>query len=115
MVRPGDEDELVLVERMAPDPRVAELPDGVWATEDYMDQDPSQSEGLIPIKVRMTIEGDQLSYDLSGSHPAVGSFMNAGFGTGFSGVVGGTKTFFPDVPLNSGSRMAFRWASTLLM
>src|SRR5215203_1845598 len=50
----------------------------------------------------MTIEGDEISYDLSGSHPVIGSFLNAGIGTGFSGIVAGTKTFFPDVPLNSG-------------
>jgi N-methylhydantoinase B len=82
--------------------RIAEMPDGVWETEDYIDYDPSLGEGLIPIKVKMTIKGDQLSYDLSGSHPAVGSFLNAGFGASFSGVIAGTKTFFPDVPLNSG-------------
>jgi len=82
--------------------RIAELPDGVWETEDYIDYDPSKSEGLIPVKVKMTIEGDQLSYDLTGSHPAIGSFINAGFGSAFSGVIAGTKTFFPDVPLNSG-------------
>ena len=82
--------------------RVAEMPDGVWETEDFMDYDPSIGEGLIPIKVKMTIEGDQLKYDLSGSHPAVGTFLNAGFGSAFSGVIAGTKTFFPDVPLNSG-------------
>jgi N-methylhydantoinase B len=82
--------------------RVAEMPDGVWETEDYLDFDPSVGEGLIPIKVKMTIEGDQLKYDLSGSHPAVGTFLNAGFGSAFSGVIAGTKTFFPDVPLNSG-------------
>jgi N-methylhydantoinase B len=78
------------------------MPDGVWETEDYIDYDPSIGEGLIPIKVKMTIEGDQLSYDLSGSHAAVGTFLNAGFGSAFSGVIAGTKTFFPDVPLNSG-------------
>jgi N-methylhydantoinase B len=82
--------------------RIEEMPDGVWETEDYIDYDPSIGEGLIPIKVKMTIEGDQLSYDLSGSHPAVGTFLNAGFGSAFSGVIAGTKTFFPDVPLNSG-------------
>jgi N-methylhydantoinase B len=82
--------------------RIAEMPDGVWETEDYIDYDPSIGEGLIPIKVKMTIEGDQLSYDLTGSHPAVGTFLNAGFGSAFSGVIAGTKTFFPDVPLNSG-------------
>jgi N-methylhydantoinase B len=82
--------------------RVAEMPDGTWETEDYIDYDPSKGEGLIPVKVKMTIEGDQLSYDLTGSHPAIGSFINAGFGSAFSGVIAGTKTFFPDVPLNSG-------------
>lgn len=82
--------------------RIAELPDGTWETEDYIDYDPSVGEGLIPVKVKMTIEGDQLSYDLTGSHPCVGSFLNAGFGSAFSGVIAGTKTFFPDVPLNSG-------------
>ena len=59
-------------------------------------------EGLIPIKVKLTIEGDQLTYDLSGSHASVGTFLNAAFGSAFSGVIAGTKTFFPDVPLNAG-------------
>ncbi len=82
--------------------RVASLPDGTWATEDFLDSDPAKPEGLVPIRVTMTIEGDQLSYDLSGSAPAVASFLNCGYGTAFSGIVAGTKTFFPDVPLNSG-------------
>jgi N-methylhydantoinase B len=82
--------------------RIAELPDGTWETEDYIDSDPNREEGLVPIKVKLEIEGDQIRYDLSGSHPAVGTFLNAGFGSAMSGVAGGTKTFFPDVPLNSG-------------
>jgi N-methylhydantoinase B len=82
--------------------RVAELPDGTWETEDYIDYDPDRSEGLVPIKVKLTIEGDQIHYDLNGSHPAVGTFLNSGFGATFSGLVAGTKTFFPDIPLNSG-------------
>ena len=82
--------------------RVAELPDGVWETEDYIDSDPSREEGLVPVKVKLEIEGDQIRYDLSGSHPAVGTFLNAGFGSAFSASSRGTKTFFPDVPLNSG-------------
>ncbi len=82
--------------------RIAELPDGVWETEDYLDYDPAGGEGLIPIKVKLEIEGDQLRYDLTGTHAAVGSFLNSGFGATFSGLVAGTKTFFPDIPLNSG-------------
>src|SRR5262245_51833228 len=50
----------------------------------------------------MTIEGDQIHYDLTGSHPAVGTFLNGSYGSSFSGVITGTKMFFPDFPLNSG-------------
>ena len=43
--------------------RIAELPDGVWETEDYLDYDPAGGEGLIPIKVKLEIEGDQADQD----------------------------------------------------
>lgn len=82
--------------------RIARLADGEWHTEDYMDSDPTAAEGLIPIKVRMRIQGDQIHYDLTGSHPVVGAFLNSCYGSSFSGVIAGTKTFFPDIPLNSG-------------
>ncbi len=82
--------------------RIAELPDGEWEATDYIDFDPAHGEGLVPVKVKMRIEGDQIHYDLSESAPAVASFLNSGFGASFSGVVAGTKTFFPDIPLNSG-------------
>ena len=46
-------------------------PNGTWETEDYIDVDPALGEGLIPIHVKMTIDGDTIHYDLSGSHPHV--------------------------------------------
>jgi N-methylhydantoinase B len=82
--------------------RVAELPDGTWETTDYLDYDPAQGEGLVPVVVKMTIAGDRISYDLSGSAAAVATFLNGTFGSSFSGIVTGTKMFFPDIPLNSG-------------
>ena len=82
--------------------RVKALPDGEWTTIDYIDLDPAKEEGLVPIQVTMRIVDGRLSYSLDGSAPAVASFLNAGYGSAFSGVVAGTKTFFPDVPLNSG-------------
>lgn len=82
--------------------RVADLPDGTWSTTDYVDSDPGRAEGLIPIQVNLRIEGDRISYDLEGSAPAVASFLNSGYGTTHSALYAGTKTFFPDVPLNSG-------------
>jgi N-methylhydantoinase B len=82
--------------------RIAALPDGEWETQDFIDRDPASSEGLIPIKVKLTIKGDRAIYDFTGSHPTIGSIYNSAFGTTFSAVAAGMKTFFPDLPLNSG-------------
>ncbi|WP_307257543.1 hydantoinase B/oxoprolinase family protein [Oikeobacillus pervagus] len=82
--------------------RIGELPNGTWETTDYIDMDPEIGDGLIPIQVKMTIRGDEIEYDLSGSHPYIGCFLNAGFGASLSSCYAGTKTFFPDIPLNSG-------------
>jgi N-methylhydantoinase B len=82
--------------------RIAALPDGEWETQDFIDQDPAGEEGLIPIKVKLTIRGDRVSYDFSGSHATIGSIYNSAFGSTFSAVAAGMKTFFPDLPLNSG-------------
>jgi len=78
------------------------LPKGTWSATDFIDQDPSKEEGLIPIKVSMTIEDDRVFYDFTGTHPSIGCFLNSTYSASFSGVVAGTKTFFPELPLNSG-------------
>lgn len=88
--------------------RLAELPDGTWETADHLDQDPSVGEGLIPIKTRMTISGDTVHYDFTGSHGTIGTIYNSAFGATFSAVVSGMKSFFPDVPLNSGFYRAIK-------
>lgn len=83
--------------------RISELPDGVWETVDYIDVDPDEGEGLVPIKVKMTIDGERVHYDLTGSHPkTVGSFLNCCYGGAFAAVVAGTKMQSPDIPMNSG-------------
>jgi N-methylhydantoinase B len=82
--------------------RLRALPNGSWETTDYLDQDPAAAEGLIPIKIKLTIDNDEVLYDFSGSHSTIGTLYNSAFGTTFSGVVAGMKTFFPDLPLNSG-------------
>ncbi len=82
--------------------RIAALPDGEWETEDYLDADPARGEGLVRVRVKLKIEGDRISYDCSGSDPAVANPLNASNGSAFSGLITGTKMFFPDIPLNSG-------------
>jgi N-methylhydantoinase B len=87
--------------------RLAALPDGEWETQDFIDRDPAGKEGLIPIKVKLTIRGDKAIYDFTGSHSTIGSIYNSAFGATFSAVAAGMKTFFPDLPLNSGFYRAF--------
>jgi N-methylhydantoinase B len=83
--------------------RIAKLPRGTWETTDYIDQDPAEGEGLIPINIKMTIDGDTVHYDLSGSHPrTISTFLNCCYGGAFAAIVAGTKMQSPDIPLNSG-------------
>jgi N-methylhydantoinase B len=82
--------------------RLLALPDGVWETQDFIDRDPAGGEGMIPVKVKMTKTGDRVIYDFTGSHACIGSLYNSAFGSTFSAVAAGMKTFFPDLPLNSG-------------
>jgi len=82
--------------------RLLAIPDGVWETQDFIDRDPAGGEGMIPVKVKMTKTGDRVIYDFTGSHPCIGSLYNSAFGSTFSAVAAGMKTFFPDLPLNSG-------------
>lgn len=82
--------------------QIRDLPNGTWRTQDYIDNDPDSEEGFVTVDVEMTIDGDEIHYDLSDSDEYIGNFLNATFGTSFSGVIAGTKMFFPDVPLNSG-------------
>jgi N-methylhydantoinase B len=82
--------------------RIKDLPDGTWESVDYIDRDPGAGEGMIPIHIKMTIKGDEITYDFEGSHPTISSIYNSAHGATFSAVVAGMKTFFPDLPLNSG-------------
>lgn len=81
--------------------RLEGLPRGTWSTVDYLDLDPGASEGLVPVEISMTLDGKGIHYDLKGG-AAIKAFLNSGYGTTFSAIYAGTKTFFPDVPLNSG-------------
>lgn len=81
---------------------LADMPQGEWETIDYLDADPAIGEGMVPIRIKLTLDGNGIHYDLSGSAAAVSTFLNSAYGTTHSAIYAGTKTFFPDVPLNSG-------------
>jgi N-methylhydantoinase B len=100
-VKQGFSESKNYVERIMRE-RISELPNGTWQTQDYIDGDPNGEEGFVTIDIEMTIDDDEVHYDLSGSDPYIGNFLNSTYGTSFSAVIAGTKMFFPDVPLNSG-------------
>ena len=59
---------------------VEALPDGQWEAEDFLDNDGIDDKAL-PIRVALTIEGDRLSLDFTGSAPAAAGPINISEGT----------------------------------
>ncbi|GAA4170140.1 hydantoinase B/oxoprolinase family protein [Gryllotalpicola koreensis] len=58
---------------------VAALPDGSWTASDFIDDDNITDE-LIPITVTVTIEGDRITADYTGSSPQVAGPVNLPIG-----------------------------------
>ncbi|MBD0736728.1 hydantoinase B/oxoprolinase family protein [Streptomyces sp. CBMA29] len=58
---------------------VAALPDGTWTALDYCDDD-NITDDLIPMRVTVTIAGDTMTADFTGSSPAVAGPVNLPIG-----------------------------------
>ena len=58
--------------------KIGELPDGKYFYEHYMDNDGLSPEPL-PIKVKLTISGDVLTFDFTGTAAQVNGPMNCGY------------------------------------
>ena len=91
---------------------VAAMPDGVYEAESFMDDD-GISDAPIPIKVRVIIEGEQMTIDLSDVGAQVAGYYNSGETAGHSAAQVAfkcltTPTLFP---INDGS---FRPLSVIL-
>ena len=54
---------------------LATIPDGTYEFYDYMEDD-LQSEVPIRIKMKLTVAGDEVHLDFTGSDPQVGSALN---------------------------------------
>ena len=80
---------------------VAELPDGHYAAEDFLDNDGTSPEAL-RIAVDITVAGDRLTLDFSRSAPACLGPLNISRATAVASVYVALKHVFPDVPANAG-------------
>jgi N-methylhydantoinase B len=80
---------------------LAALPDGGWEAEDILDND-GVVDAPLPIKVRLTIEGERMGLDFTGTAPACAGPVNISRSTAIACCYVAIKHLFPDLPANAG-------------
>lgn len=88
---------------------IAEIPDGVYAVEDYFDND-GVEERVLTVALRVTVRGSDLELDFAGTSPAARGPMNIAESTAKSLALVALKHIFPDVPVNGGAFRPIRFA-----
>ncbi len=85
--------------------RALAIPDGVYEAESFMDDDGVDIAQPVPIRVRVIVDGDRVTVDLSDVSEQVKGFYNSGVTTGFacSQVAFKCLTSPTDYPINDGS------------
>ncbi len=58
--------------------KIVAIPDGVYEAESFLDDDGSDESRHIPIKVRVIVDGDEMTIDYSGMPPQVTGAINSG-------------------------------------
>ncbi|WP_164255055.1 hydantoinase B/oxoprolinase family protein, partial [Stenotrophomonas maltophilia] len=83
------------------------IPDGTYHGEDFVDDDGLSDEPL-RIKVAVTVAGDQLAIDFSGTCPQVKSNLNSPLASTVSATLACIKSVLTgdDVPFNEGATRA---------
>ncbi len=81
------------------------IPDGVYEAESFMDDDGITVGKRIPIRVRVTVKGEEMTIDLTEVSRQVRGFYNSGITTGYacSQVAYKCLTSPTDYPINDGS------------
>lgn len=80
---------------------IATVPDGVYDFSCYMDSD-GIVDALLEVRLRMTVRGTDIDFDLSGSSPPARGPVNSVWATTESAVYVAVKHVFPEVPINAG-------------
>ena len=83
--------------------RIAALPDGTWHAEGYLDNNGHDDQPLLG-KLALTIKGDSLTADFTGSSPQTAGATNVGPAMAFNAVASIVKSFLdPTTAVNHGS------------
>ncbi len=77
------------------------LPDGTWDAQDFLDNDGIVDEPLV-INVKLTIKGDQMSLDFTGSAAQCAGPVNIALPTTVATAYVAVKHIFPQLPANAG-------------
>ena len=90
--------------------RTRSIPDGVYEAESFMDDDGMDIGKRIPIKVRVVVQGDEMTVDLTEVSKQVRGGFNAGATTGHGCAQVAYKclTSPTDYPINEGSFRALK-------
>jgi N-methylhydantoinase B len=80
---------------------IADLPDGTYSAQDFLDNDGIVDEPLI-IALDVTIKGDRMTLDFSRSAPACAGPVNISRSTAVASVYVAVKHLFTEVPANAG-------------
>lgn len=87
---------------------IATLPDGSWLGEDGSDTDCFETVE-VPIRVKLSIDGDAMTFDFTGTSPQIRGFKNSSLANTTSCVYVAVATFFDhSIPRNSGTFRAVR-------
>jgi N-methylhydantoinase B len=81
---------------------ISEIPDGTYHFEDHFDND-GIDDAPIRIAVSLTVKGDELHCDFSGTAPTSKGPLNMSRNTTLSSCYVALKHVFPDVPVNGGT------------
>lgn len=80
---------------------LADLPDGRWEAEDFLDND-GITDTALPIRVALEISGDRMVLDFEGTAPVTAGPVNIALPTAVATAYVAIKHIFPDLPANAG-------------
>ncbi|MBM3361098.1 MAG: hydantoinase B/oxoprolinase family protein [Betaproteobacteria bacterium] len=81
---------------------ISEIPDGTYRWEDFLDND-GINDQPVPVKLAITVTGDEMHFDFTGTGASTTGPMNMSHNTTLSSCYVAIKHIFPDVPVNGGT------------
>jgi N-methylhydantoinase B len=95
-------DELMNYSERRTREEIKNLPDGEYSFTDYLDDD-GFVDKLIPLHLKITVKGDTIKYDFTGTAPQIKGSMNDPVGTSRAMIFIGLRCMIdPEIPRNSG-------------